>query len=399
MRQFHLIRAYSTVASVEVAFFVTDDEDLRVAQAGLAPYCERLHPFPLPPTPRLGGLGSWRGLRRTVIHPVLANVLESRELTRFIVESAGSADLIHVSRLHLVNAVQPLFRSGRRPRLVLDLDDVESVARRRHLRVTPSRRWVNRLFHCYDLMRVSAYERYAIRGFDRVFVCSEKDRLMLECPNVVVVPNGIDVPTDLPRSKPETSTLLFCGLLSYWPNSDAVQYFIHSIFPHIQRDVLGARLLVVGRSPSADLLRLADGVSVCLEADVPRVVDYYHRAAVAIVPLRIGGGTRIKILEAWALGVPVITTSIGCEGLDGIDGEHLIVADTPGDFAKACVDLLRSRPLGERLARRGRELVSAKYRWEMSTRNAMVEVQHLLNLRCLRQGRPPTLESCGQDFE
>jgi polysaccharide biosynthesis protein PslH len=314
--------------------------------------------------------------------PTLANVLESVELRRLVAASAGVMDLIHVSRLHLVYAVESLL-NGRlpSPRLVLDLDDVESVARRRHLRVTPSRRWVNRLFHHYDLMRLSAYERQAVRRFDRVFVCSDSDRAMLGRPNVVVVPNGIDVPADLPRREPECSTLLFCGLLSYGPNNDAVQYFVNSIFPGIQQALPAARLLIVGRSPSADLRALADRTSISVEADVPSVVDYYRRATIAIVPLRIAGGTRIKILEAWALGVPVVTTSIGCEGLDGIGGKHFVVADTPADFARACVELLQSPSHRERLVRNGRELVWEKYRWESAATTAIVAVQDLLNAR------------------
>jgi polysaccharide biosynthesis protein PslH len=382
MRQFHLIRAYSTVASVELAFFCKDVQELSQARAGLAPYCERLHTFPVPPARRPGRLGPWQGLGRMMTRPMLARILESRELRHFVVDSAGSTDLIHVSRLHLVNAVEPLLTGQRqRPRLILDLDDVESVAKRRHLRATPSRRWVNRLFHYYDLKRLIAYERQAIRRFDRVFVCSDKDRVMLARPNVIVVPNGIDVPPRLPERQPETSTLLFCGLLSYWPNQDALRYFVEAILPHIQCEIPAARLLIVGRSPSADLLGLADGTSVCIEADVPSVVDYYRRAALAIVPLRIAGGTRIKILEAWALGVPVVTTSIGCEGLEGIDGSHFIVADTPKDFARACVDVLRSPSRFEPLVRSGRDVVHAKYRWETSSRIAIGAVQDLLNLR------------------
>ena len=132
MRQFHLIRAYSTVASVELAFFCKDVQELSQARAGLAPYCERLHTFPVPPARRPGRLGPWQGLGRMMTRPMLARILESRELRHFVVDSAGSTDLIHVSRLHLVNAVEPLLTGQRqRPRLILDLDDVESVAKRR----------------------------------------------------------------------------------------------------------------------------------------------------------------------------------------------------------------------------------------------------------------------------
>jgi polysaccharide biosynthesis protein PslH len=181
-------------------------------------------------------------------------------------------------------------------------------------------------------------------------------------------------------------TLLFCGLLSYWPNEDAVRFFVDSIFPDIRRQLPSVRLVIIGRGPSEQVRALADGTSIKLEADVPSVADYYRRATMGIVPLRIGGGTRIKILEAWALGVPVVSTSIGCEGLDGMNGEHFIVADTPQDFTKACVDLFRSSSLREHLVQRGRELAFSKYRWEMSTKKAVSAVQDLLNLSATEAG-------------
>jgi polysaccharide biosynthesis protein PslH len=380
MRQFHLLRAYSSVATVDLAYFFKSDREVSEMRAGVGSYCDRLHAFPAPPSRHgVRRLGPWRGLGRMITHPMLADILESTELQRLVRSSAASMDLIHVSRLHLVNAVESLIKDRQRPRLVLDLDDVESVAKQRHLRVTPSCRWVNRLFHYYDVMRISAYERYALRHFDRVLVCSEKDRRMLGCANVVVVPNGIDVPSELPTQERDDYLMLFCGLLSYRPNDDAVRYFISSILPHIQREASCARLLLVGRSPSASLRALADATSVSLSSDVPSVADYYHRASIAIVPLRIAGGTRIKILEAWAFGVPVVTTSIGCEGLDGVNGEHFIVADSPAEFAKACVELMRSPSRRRELASRGRELVRAKYRWEISRRTLNDTLLDVLN--------------------
>jgi polysaccharide biosynthesis protein PslH len=381
MRQFHFIRAYSSVADVDLAFFFNDDSDVEEARKGLAPYCRRIYPFPLPPARRQGHFGPWRGFTRTLTEPMLANILHSEKLQQLIIATAKVSHLIHVSRLHLANAVAPLLNDPRRKcRLVLDVDDIESVAKKRHMGVTPSRRLMHRLFHRFDLARLAAFERRVISRFDRVFVCSEMDRDALHQPNVVVVPNGISVPVDMPAREADDATLLFCGLLSYWPNVDAVRYCVRSIFPHIQRAIPGARLVVIGRAPSADLRVLANGTSVVLAADVPSVVDYYRRSTIAIVPLRIGGGTRIKILEAWALGVPVVSTSVGCEGLEAVAGEHLMVADDPEGFAEACINLLRSPSLRERLARRGRDLVWKTYRWETSMRRAIVGVEDLLSI-------------------
>ena len=380
MREFHLLRAYSSVASVDLAFFARhDDERVEVCQ-GVRPYCERIHALPLPPARRGCRAGHRLGWRE-VVYPRLANELDSCAIQRLVADSADSTDLIHVSRLHLANAVEALLdRRKRRPRLILDLDDVESVSQWRLLRLSQSRRWVYRVFRYYDLLRLFAYQRRAVRRFDRVFVCSDHDRARLGRPNVVVVPNGFDVPAELTSSGTDARTLLFCGLLSYSPNEDAMLFFVRSILPAIRRELPDTRFLMVGASPPAAVRALEDGVFVRMEADVPSVTEYYRKATVAVVPLRMGGGTRIKILEAWALGLPVVSTSIGCEGLEGVHGEHLIVADTPRQFAQACIELLRSPARRQALIEAGRDLVMRKYRWETSTSNAVLAVRELLSL-------------------
>jgi glycosyltransferase involved in cell wall biosynthesis len=394
MREFHLLRAYSTIAAVDLVFFAQDDAELAEVKHGVSPYCERVRAIPFPPVRPVGSFGrgpAWRLLTS----PLLAGILDSPALRQIVAEAAPVTDLIHVGRLPLVSAAESLLtRTRTKPRLILDLDDVESSAQARILRLSPSTRWIYRVFRYADLVRLLAYQRRVVRRFDQVFVCSENDRRRLGQKNVVVVPNGVDVPSELPPMAPDARTLLFCGLLSYRPNEDAVQFFVRSILPAIRHELPDTRLVVVGRAPSAALRALDDGVTVRIEADVPSVAEHYRRAAVAVVPLRMGGGTRIKILEAWSLGVPVVSTSIGCEGLDGIDGEHLLVADTPGRFARACVDLLQRPSRRQALARRGRELVSRQYRWETSTQHALLSMRTLLNLPGSCWPDPRTAGSC-----
>jgi polysaccharide biosynthesis protein PslH len=379
LRQFHLLRAYSTIASVDLAFLAGQEGEYAEVCRGLRSYCERIYALPFPPARKTGSFGPWLGWRE-LIYPLLVRGADSNAIRRLVAESADSVDLIHVSRLELANAVEGLLnRRLRKTRLVLDLDDVESVALWRLLRRSRSRRWAYRVFRYVDLVRLFTYERRTVRLFDRVFVCSEYDRTRFRRPHVVVVPNGSDAPRELPNNSANTGTLLFCGLLSYAPNEDAARFFVGSILPVIKHELADTRFVVVGTSPTATVCALNDGVSVRIEADVPSVAEYYRTATVAVVPIRMGGGTRIKILEAWALGVPVVSTSIGCEGLDCVDGEHLIVADRPQQFAQACVELLRSPARRDSLVRAGRELVMKKYRWEISTRNAVLAVRDLLD--------------------
>jgi glycosyltransferase involved in cell wall biosynthesis len=379
---------------VDLVFFAAHEGEHAEVCRGLRPYCERIYALPFPPVRKSGSFGPWLGWREA-IYPLLVRGFDSDATRRLVADSTESVDLIHVSRLELGNAVEGVLnRRRRKTRLILDLDDVESVALWRLLRRSRSRRWAYRVFRYLDLVRLFAYERRAIRRFDRVFVCSEYDRLRFRRRNVVVVPNGSDVPRELPSSGTDGGTLLFCGLLSYAPNEDAVRFFVGSILPAIRHELNDTRFAVVGASPSATVRALNDGVSVRIEADVPSVAEYYRTATVAVVPIRMGGGTRIKILEAWALGVPVVSTSIGCEGLECVDGEHLMVADSPQQFAQACVELLRSPARREALVRAGRELVMKKYRWEISTRNAVLAVRDLLNLPDPAMPEPSDPDPC-----
>jgi glycosyltransferase involved in cell wall biosynthesis len=181
---------------------------------------------------------------------------------------------------------------------------------------------------------------------------------------VRVVPNGVDVAGISPLSAPPASRdVLFLGSLGYGANRDAVRYFATDIAPHLAGS--GIRLTVVGSNPERDVYDAAAGaaVPVTVTGFVPNVAPYFAMSRAMIVPLRHGAGTRLKILEALAWGLPVVTTSIGGAGLDLIDGTHALIADDPPRFAAAVRRLLDDDPLWWRLSRAGRALVEARYAW------------------------------------
>ena len=211
--------------------------------------------------------------------------------------------------------------------------------------------------------------RYAEK-FSLNTTVSEEDRQLLLKANlrlrVEVIPNGVDVkkyqPLPLPTAKNPPS-LLFLGNMGYPPNVDAALYFCEEIFPLIQQENSDAELWVVGRDPSPEVLAL-DEENVHVTGRVDEVIPYYQKSAICVVSLRAGGGTRLKILEAMALGRPVVSTSIGCEGLDVVDGEHLLIADTPTQFAEKTTRLLHDPGLYQRLSTNGRKLVENHYDWD-----------------------------------
>jgi glycosyltransferase involved in cell wall biosynthesis len=200
---------------------------------------------------------------------------------------------------------------------------------------------------------------------------------------VVVVPNGVEVEyfQNLERQS-EPATLLFTGGMNWLPNVDAMRYFCDEIFPRIQTQRPDARLLIVGRDPLPEVQALASH-SITVTGQVPDVRPYFSRATVFIVPLRSGGGTRLKILEAFAAGVPVVSTSLGCEGLEVQDGEHLLIADSPEIFAQQVLQLLGDANLRAKLVMSARRLAETIYDYAV----VINEFENALRLAIERKGK------------
>ena len=156
--------------------------------------------------------------------------------------------------------------------------------------------------------------------------------------------------------------LLFAGTLGYAPNGDAAEFFCHEVLPRL-RALAGppARVAIVGSNPGPSVLRLSQIPEVTVAGNVPSMAPYYAAADVAVVPVRAGGGTRIKVLEAFAYRVPVVATAVGVEGLDAEAGLHLLVADGADEFATACARLLRDPALALALAERAHALLAPRY--------------------------------------
>lgn len=206
----------------------------------------------------------------------------------------------------------------------------------------------------------------AMSEADKQLLLSVKSDLRVE-----VAPNGVD--TSYYRPLPDEaadSGILFIGNMGYQPNADAAIYFCGEVLPLIRRVLANAKVWIVGINPPDSVKRL-EGNGVIVTGAVPDVVPYYEQARVCVVPLRAGSGTRLKILEAMALGRPVVSTSIGCEGLSAIDEEHLLVADDRKLFADHVVRLLTESKLRKRLTENAREFAVKLYDWDVIARKSM----------------------------
>jgi polysaccharide biosynthesis protein PslH len=289
-------------------------------------------------------------------------------------------DLAWVGRAH---AYVPLAGLIEAPTIV-DFDDLEDRKIGAWLDVAPSvaalskgesgrrgpavllRRWGSRAVNEVNLRRWRALEQRIAGAVERVVVCSELDRQRLGLPNAVVIANGY-TPPERPagRSEPgDPPTILFVGALAYAPNADAARFLVREILPRVRARLPSARVRIVGDGERrvADLASV-NGVTLTGFAD--DIGSELALADAAAVPMRFGSGTRVKILEAFAHRVPVVSTALGCEGLGTIHDRHLLVAEDPDAFAAACADLLTDRELRHRLVDSAHELYWRRYRWDI----------------------------------
>ena len=189
-------------------------------------------------------------------------------------------------------------------------------------------------------------------------------RALLPGKPAAVAPNGVDIefyqPT--PQTPPVPDSLIFTGLMTYRPNIDGALYFVEEILPLIHQVRPQVTLAIVGAGAGKEIAHLA-GPQVTITGAVPDMRAYFPQAAAAIVPLRMGSGTRLKVLEGLAMGKPLVSTSVGCEGIHVRSEEHLLIADDPPAFADAVVRVLSDAALADTLSRQGRALVVREYGW------------------------------------
>jgi glycosyltransferase involved in cell wall biosynthesis len=248
-------------------------------------------------------------------------------------------------------------------RTVLDEHNTEYDILRRTFK---SEHGIRKLYAYLNYLKLRREERAMWRAFDGCAVTSERDeRLLLQDSpgsETSVVPNAVDTDYFAPMGDGDPMTIAFFGANHYFPNIDGIQYFMREIMPLVKRRHPGARLLIIGYSPEA--LYSWAGDDVILTGIVDDIRDYLARANVIIAPLRIGGGTRFKILEAMAMGKAVVSTTIGAEGLAVTHGQDVLLADTPEDFASQVNRLLDDQALSRRIGQAGRQLVERRYDWQ-----------------------------------
>lgn len=365
-RTFHLLKALARHHEVDFVALTEEQDGLEDKRAVFSAFCREVEfiPFEHPPWQKLFPQRLLNPLPSNVQHwqsPAVAEAINRRL-------KPGRYDLVHICDLVLMPYVLP--HRAHTP-FVVDRSRVDlQFQLMEHKTLQFSLR--ERLLRHESYAKLRRYEKKLARATALEVVCGPDDEVFIrkeiseEAP-VMVVANGVDLdyfhPASAPDARAAEPTVIFCGAMDYSPNVDALRWFFSGIHERLLRLVPEVRVLIVGKNPIAEVKAYASRPGVTVTGGVPDVRPYYRRSWLQMVPLRIGGGTRLKIVESLAIGTPVVSTTIGAQGLDLQHGEDVLLADTEEDFASAIAGGLTDAALRQKLEVNGLTTATKRFGW------------------------------------
>jgi sugar transferase (PEP-CTERM/EpsH1 system associated) len=324
--------------------------------------------------------GLWAGL------PAVQAYHRNDEMVRRIrsITAETPFDIVHVE-LSLLGHYLAALRPGHRTKRILSMHNIESVRFERELALAP---WnARRLALSLDRYWFRSWEQRVVRSFDGIVAVSDIDKQWIErhasARPVALVTNGVNVDYFRPQIASNATALVFTGTMNYPPNVDAVLWFAREILPRLRQRLPELGFTIVGGKPLAEVEGLTRVTGVQVTGRVDDIRPYLADALAVVVPLRSGGGTRLKILEAMAMARPVVSTTLGAEGLEVTHGHDILIADRPEQFVESVLALASSRNLASRIGQAGRELAVARYDW----RQCLLGLEDLY--RTVLAGEPP----------
>jgi glycosyltransferase involved in cell wall biosynthesis len=297
------------------------------------------------------------------------------------VVNSECVDVIHADQLTMTQFGFPVKLAEneyKKPTLVFDAHNavwtiMERMKQNAPLFLKPPLWWETRQTRRYEGMVVSRYhatlavtepDRLALLNAAHAYDGNHHDLIQ----SISVIPIAVDTRQIQPVPRePESLNILTMGTLYYPPNADGIRWFVQDIFPLIRRMIPNVTLTIVGKNPPRDFVQLAKDPSsgVMVTGFVEELDPYFAKSALMVIPVRAGGGMRVRILETFARAMPVVTTTVGLEGIQAQPGHDVLVADTPMDFAQSVTSLLRDKRLQDKLSANGRQLVENKYDWQV----------------------------------
>lgn len=294
-------------------------------------------------------------------------------------------DIIWVNFLNMMSYLPP--DGIRNAFVVLDQHNADELWWQRYATTGP---WHVRLFSRLNLWKLRSFQRRMLRQVDVVLSVAEEEatfmrtRVPSSC-QVWTAPNGVDVEFFHSPKGTEAgsnpSRIMFCGSMDVTMNSDAASRFAKEIFPLIRESIPDVEFWIVGRNPGPQTRRLMDDPGISVTGTVEDVRPYYREANVVVAPFRYGAGTKLKILEAMAMKVPVVSTEVGCQGIDVIPGTHLLLESTSEGFAERVIEVLTNKSLHQMLSAAGRRLVEDKYGWLTISQNIIDRLESAMKIK------------------
>jgi glycosyltransferase involved in cell wall biosynthesis len=365
MRSYYVLRHLARSHRVTLLAF-TRDSDRPEDVAHLESVCHAVHTVPM----RRSRLGDVRFLGQSLAsrRPFLIARDHAPAMAGRVREMAGAGgfDAIHADQLWMAPYALAGAEAARpRPRLVLDQHNAVHLIPRRLAEGETNP--IKQKVLAREARLLAAYEPEVCRRFDHVVWVTEEDRgAVAACsdgaggPPSSVIPICADPGAVAPVAPaPVRRRVTFLGGLHWPPNAQGIRWFARHVFPQVRAEAPGAALTVIGKSPPAGL----EGEGVEVTGYVGELAPYLAETGAFVVPLHAGGGMRVKILDAWSWGLPVVSTTIGAEGIVTRPGEDILIADNARDFAQAVVAVLEDRALAERIGRGGRRTVEERYDW------------------------------------
>ncbi len=391
VKTWHVLRYLSQQGyKITLASFVRPEELPYVEK--MQEVCAAVHTVPVHRS-RISDIGYF--LRSLITgRPFLVerdDLSEMRSLVKHVVNSE-EVDVIHADQLTMTQFAFPLnLNGGKKPALVFDAHNAVWTITERMKENAPfylkPPLWL-------ETKRIKRFEGRIVLDFEATLAVTEPDRLSLleavyaytgnresQSRPISVIPIAVDTHQIQPVPRQVSSiNILTMGTLYYPPNADGIRWFAQEVLPLIRQKRPNVTLTIVGKNPPQDFVRLAEDPAsgVTVTGFVEDLDPYFAKSALMVIPVRAGGGMRVRILEAFARAMPVVTTTVGLEGIQAEPGEDVLVSDNPVDFARSVIELLQNKELEGKLSRNGRQLVEQKYDWQVVLENLHQTYQRLV---------------------
>jgi polysaccharide biosynthesis protein PslH len=361
VRTFRILKALHDYGhEITLVSFVSSNNETKY-QNNLQQYCKQIILVKL--TPFKSIINCIFGIRSLLPFQILffRSLLMKKTIDSLL--KTETFDLVHIHLIRMVEYVKDYKDIIR----VIDLTDAGSLYLTRFLEY--EKLGIKKILLSIELKRLRAYE-VNIRYFQNNLVCSEKDKNVLLCAvpdaTISIINNGIDL-TQIKESyvySANNKRIIFTGNLTYFPNIDAIKYFVKEIFPMVLENEPDSMFYIVGQNPPRAIRKLMSK-NIIVTGFVGDIIREYLKSSIAVAPIRFGAGSQFKILEALAIGLPVVTTSIAAEGINSVNGEEVLTANNPKEFATAILQLFHDSGLRNKLSSMGKEMIRKKYSMEV----------------------------------